>query len=78
MILTAEKLINIDAIPKTTKLTPIMMDTNPGLRIGKIIKINPKTKAGTDLFIFPPDSILTGGTKIEAVKNYTTSTAIGA
>lgn len=43
MTLNAENPPNIDAIPKTTKLTPIMMDTNPELRIGKIKKINPKT-----------------------------------
>lgn len=43
IILSAENSVRIDAIPKNSKLTPIMMDTNPELRIGKIKKINPKT-----------------------------------
>ncbi len=42
MILNAENPDNITAIPKNTKLTPIRIDTNPVLKIGKIIKINPK------------------------------------
>lgn len=42
MIFNAENSVSIDAIPKNNKLTPIMIDTNPELRIGKIIKINPK------------------------------------
>ena len=41
-IFTAEKSISIDAIPKNSKLIPIKTDTNPVLKIGKIIKINPK------------------------------------
>ncbi len=43
MILTVEKLINIAAIPRNIKLNPIKTDTNAVLKIGKIIKINPKT-----------------------------------
>ena len=42
MILNAENPDRIAAIPKNTKLTPIRIDTNPVLKIGKIIKINPK------------------------------------
>lgn len=42
MTLGAENPPNIDAIPKNSKLTPIMIDTNSELKIGKIIKINPK------------------------------------
>lgn len=42
MIFAVEKLISIDAIPKNNKLNPIKIDTNPVLKIGKIIKINPK------------------------------------
>ena len=42
MTLGAENPPIIDAIPKKSKLTPIIMDTNSELRIGKIIKINPK------------------------------------
>ncbi len=42
IMLKAENSVSIDAIPKNSKLTPIMTDTNPELRIGKIIKINPK------------------------------------
>ena len=42
MIFNAENSVSIDAIPKNSKLTPIMMDTNPELKIGKIIKIKPK------------------------------------
>ena len=42
MIFNAENSVSIEAIPKNTKLTPIMMDITPELKIGKIIKINPK------------------------------------
>ena len=42
MIFGAENPSNNDPIPKNSKLTPIMMDTSPVLKIGKIIKINPK------------------------------------
>ncbi len=42
IILNAENPARIDAIPRNSKLTPIRMDTNPELKIGKIIKINPK------------------------------------
>lgn len=42
MIFNAENSVSIAAIPKNTKLTPIMMDTTLELKIGKIIKINPK------------------------------------
>jgi len=42
IMLKAENSVSIDAIPKNSKLTPIMTDTNPELRIGKIMKINPK------------------------------------
>ena len=42
MIFAVEKLISIDEIPKNIKLNPIKTDTNPVLKIGKIIKINPK------------------------------------
>ena len=41
-IFSAENPPNIDAIPKNTKLIPIRIDTSPELKIGKIIKINPK------------------------------------
>lgn len=41
-IFIAENPPSIDAIPKNTKLTPIRTDTSPELKIGKIIKINPK------------------------------------
>ena len=40
--LNAENPASIDAIPRNSKLTPIRIDTNPELKIGKIIKINPK------------------------------------
>ncbi len=40
--LIAENPANIIARPKNIKLTPIIMDTSPELKIGKIIKINPK------------------------------------
>jgi len=42
IILNAENPDSIAAIPKNTKLTPIRTDINPVLKIGKIIKINPK------------------------------------
>lgn len=42
IIFNAENSVSIDAIPKNNKLIPIKMDTNPELKIGKIIKINPK------------------------------------
>ena len=42
MMLNAENSVNIDAIPKNSKLTPIITDVTPELIIGKIIKINPK------------------------------------
>lgn len=41
-ILLAVNPANINAIPKNSKLTPIIMETTPELKIGKIIKINPK------------------------------------
>ena len=42
MILLAVNPANTNAIPKNNKLIPIIMDTTPELKIGKIIKINPK------------------------------------
>ncbi len=42
IILTAENPDSINAIPKNTKLNPIRMDRNAVLKIGQIIKINPK------------------------------------
>ncbi len=42
MMLGAENPASIAAIPKNTKLIPIMIDTTPELKIGQIIKINPK------------------------------------
>ena len=42
MILTAENPDSINAIPKNTKLNPIRTDRNAVLKIGQIIKINPK------------------------------------
>ena len=42
IMLKAENSVSIDAIPKNSKLTPIMTDTNPELKIGKIMNINPK------------------------------------
>lgn len=64
--LNAENPDNKDAIPKNTKLTPISMETNPVLIIGKIIKINPKIMDSIpvillDSMFFPPfllDSLL--------------------
>ena len=41
-ILIAENPASINAIPKNTKLIPIRIDTSPELKIGNIIKINPK------------------------------------
>ena len=42
IILTAENPDIIKAIPKNTKLNPIITDRNAVLKIGQIIKINPK------------------------------------
>lgn len=42
IILIAENSDSINAIPKNTKLNPIKMDKNAVLKIGQIIKINPK------------------------------------
>ncbi len=42
IILAAKKSNSIEAIPKNTKLNPIMMDKKAVLKIGQIIKINPK------------------------------------
>ena len=42
MMLGAENPASIAAITKNTKLIPIMIDTTPELKIGQIIKINPK------------------------------------
>ena len=42
IILNAVNPANINAIPKNNKLIPIIIDTTPELKIGKIIKINPK------------------------------------
>lgn len=41
-ILVAVNPASINAIPKNTKLTPIKMDATPELKMGNIIKINPK------------------------------------
>ena len=41
-ILNPENPVSMDAIPKNSKLIPIMMDTVPELNNGNIIKINPK------------------------------------
>ena len=59
IILNAENSDNIEIIPKNTKLTPIMMDVTPELKIGKIIKINPKIMDKIpdtllDSIFFPP------------------------
>lgn len=43
MILTAENSDSINAKPKNIKLNPIKMDKNAVLKIGQIIKINPKS-----------------------------------
>ena len=63
IILSAENSVRIDAIPKNSKLTPIMIDTNPELTKGKIMKINPKimdnipdTLLGS--MFFPPKFLL--------------------
>lgn len=50
--LNAENPDNKDAIPKNTKLTPISMETNPVLIIGKIIKINPKIMDNIPAILF--------------------------
>ena len=60
--LNAENSVNIDAIPKNTKLIPIMMDTNPELKTGQIIKINPKIMDNIpatllDSMFFPPNFV---------------------
>ena len=59
IILMALNPVNITAIPKNIKLIPIMMDTTPELKNGKIIKINPKITDNIpdSLFgsiVFPP------------------------
>jgi hypothetical protein len=59
MIFGVEKVIIKDAIPKNIKLNPIKTDTNPVLKIGKIIKINPKIIDNIpdilfDSMFFPP------------------------
>ena len=54
--LNAENPENSDAIPKNTKLSPIMMDTNPVLIIGKIMKINPNIIDNIPAILF--DSML--------------------
>ena len=41
-ILRAVNPLSTNAIPKNIKLTPIRMDNAAVLKIGKIIKINPK------------------------------------
>ncbi len=43
IILTAENSDSINAKPKNIKLNPIKMDKNAVLKIGQIIKINPKS-----------------------------------
>ena len=43
MILTDENSDSINAKPKNIKLNPIKMDKNAVLKIGQIIKINPKS-----------------------------------
>ena len=50
---------SIEAIPKNTKLNPITMDKNAVLKIGQIIKINPKIIDNNpdilfDSIFFPP------------------------
>ena len=42
IILSAENPDRINAIPKIIKLNPMKMDKNAVLKIGQIIKINPK------------------------------------
>ena len=59
IILMALNPVNSAAIPKNIKLIPIMMDTTPELKNGKIIKINPKiTDNIPDILfgsiVFPP------------------------
>ncbi len=41
-ILTAVNPVSINIIPKNTKLIPMRMDNAAVLKIGKIMKINPK------------------------------------
>ena len=59
IMFNAENLVSIDAIPKNTKLIPIMIDTTPELNKGHIIKINPKIIDNIpdtllDSIFFPP------------------------
>ena len=42
IIFAAENSDSIKAIPKNTKLNPIIIDKNAVLKIGQIIKISPK------------------------------------
>lgn len=63
MILLAVNPANTNAIPKNNKLIPIIMDTTPELKIGKIIKINPKIMDNIPdiLFasmFFPPNFVI--------------------
>ena len=63
MIFNAENSVNIEAMPKNNKLTPIMMDITLELKIGKIIKINPKIIDNIpDVLLasifFPPNFVL--------------------
>ena len=63
MIFTFEKSISNDAIPKNNKLIPINVDTNAVLKIGKIIKINPKIIDNIpDILlisiVFPPNFVM--------------------
>ena len=60
MILLAVNPASINVIPKKNKLIPIMIDTTPELKTGKIIKINPKIMDNIpDILIgsivFPPN-----------------------
>jgi len=63
MILLAVNPANTNAIPKNNKLIPIIMDTTPELKIGKIININPKIMDNipdilfASLF-FPPNFVM--------------------
>jgi len=63
IIFNPENPVNIDAIPKNSKLTPIIMDTTPELKIGQIMKINPKIMDNIPdvLFcsmFFPPNFVM--------------------
>ena len=63
IILSAENSDSINAIPKNTKLNPIKMDKNAVLKIGQIIKINPKIIDNNpdslfDSIFFPPIILL--------------------